>query len=57
MSDLEFRALLDLMVVSDPFPTDVNRDVIENLLDREAIARGHTNWVDAYHCQLPERSI
>jgi len=50
MTDYELRALLDLMMCSDPWPdTTANREVVENLLDNEARERGHDNWVDAYH--------
>lgn len=48
MTDLELRALLTLMMCSDPRPAGTE-DVLEALLDRESNARGFANWIVAYH--------
>ena len=46
----EFRALLVLIMCSDPWPVDDrNQELIEAMANREAIERGFTGWVDAYH--------
>jgi hypothetical protein len=50
MNSLQFRALLDLFMVSDPWPlTDIQQDYIEELIEYEATQRGFETWVDAYH--------
>jgi len=50
MSDKEFRVLLNLFMVSDPWPlTDSEQEQMEEMLNREAVKRGHENWVVAYH--------
>ena len=54
MRDLEFRFLLDLFMVSDPWPLDKqSQDVIENMLDEEAKKRGFDGWVSAFHDYKP----
>ena len=46
----ELRVLLDLFMVSDPWPLeDAGHRLMEAMLDRESLARGHENWVVAYH--------
>lgn len=53
LTDERFRALLDLMMCSDPWP--VGRDgvwnerVVKDLLDEESRKRGYADWVGAYH--------
>lgn len=54
LSDTEYRALLDLLMCSDPWPVDSDdhdwtHDEITRLVDREALARGYADWVVAYH--------
>lgn len=50
MTNKEFRALLDLFMMSDPWPlTQAANDIVQGILDREAKARGLTDWIDAYH--------
>lgn len=49
MKAIEYRALLDLMMCSDPWPHGVKREPIEELLDTEARERGFDDWLDAYH--------
>ena len=45
----EFSALLDLLMVVDPWPKQVNRNVIKNMANDEAIRLGYWDWIDAYH--------
>lgn len=51
MKDEEFRALLDLIMCSDPWPVNdkSNQEIIEAMAKHEAIERGFTGRVDAYH--------
>lgn len=52
MNDKEFRAILDWMMFSDPWPggeTDYKRVIITAWLDREAQARGWEDWIEAFH--------
>jgi len=48
MKNVEFRALLDLFMCSDPYPCE-GHDTIETLLEIESMHRGFRSWVDAYH--------
>jgi len=59
MTELEFRALLTLVMCCDPWPVDEriardlgNQDTILNLLNKEARKRGFDNWVEAYHQEI-----
>ena len=57
LSEQEYRVLLDLFVVSDPWPLTMKRDrdshtIVMALLQREAKARGLEDWSVAYH-RLP----
>ena len=53
MSDEQYRALLDLMMCSDPWPVTgddtENQVLVTELANTEAVKRGYENWVDAYH--------
>ena len=49
MSASEFRAFLDLLMCSDPYPVDTGEDEMFGYANRQAIERGFTDWVDAYH--------
>lgn len=49
MSNRELLELLTWRMVSDPFPEQVDMAVIDAMLNREAVARGYEDWVDAYH--------
>lgn len=51
MNDLEFRILLDLYMVSDPWPLDdsESNNVIGGLLNRESKKRGFDGWIVAFH--------
>jgi hypothetical protein len=50
MTDTQFRALLDLVMCSDPWPVNAaNQVIVWVWMDIESIRRGYTDWVDAYH--------
>lgn len=66
MTDKEFRAVLDWMMCSDPWPVvgsygSIDEDghkVISGWLDKESVLRGYTDWIDAFHCHMiPERNL
>lgn len=50
MKNMELRALLDLLMVSDPWPLDnqAQRHLVD-FADRESQRRGFENWTVAYH--------
>jgi hypothetical protein len=46
----EYRVLLNLAMVSDPWPLDEGEDkTFQGLLNRGAKSRGYTTWIEAYH--------
>lgn len=49
--DFDFRAMLDLIMCSAPWPVDGNRnkDAVINIVNDMARSRGFDSWVDAYH--------
>ena len=51
MSDKEFRVLLDLFMVSDPWPLDEeeSQETIRHMLNEESRTIGYADWVEAYH--------
>lgn len=49
MTHAELRALLTWRMVSDPWPAQVDVAVIDAMLNREAVACGYADWVEAYH--------
>ena len=49
MDDAHYRALLDLIMASDPWPDGVDQDAAIALADEEAKLRGLNSWVVAYH--------
>lgn len=51
MTSIEFRALLNLFMCSDPWPTgrDSEHAILQDFLDRESDYRGYSDWVEAYH--------
>lgn len=54
MSDKIFRVLLDLFIFSDPWPlTEEAQREYEQVIEAEAIRRGHNGWVEAYHRHQP----
>jgi len=51
MDDATFRALLDLLMVSDPWPLQdsESQKLLDDFADSESRARGYDGWVVAYH--------
>ena len=49
MTSVELRQLLNWMLVSDPWPDGVDRQVVENFLNNQARMFGFGSWVEAYH--------
>lgn len=50
MNDKLFRVLLDLWMVSDPWPLEMQaHEILEASLSFESWQRGYTNMIDAYH--------
>lgn len=50
VNDTNYRALLDLIMCSDPWPVEgENQQIIESMANEEAKRRGFDTWVDAYH--------
>lgn len=50
IADEAFRALLDLFMVSDPWPLeDKQKAVVFGFLTAEANKRGFDSWTEAYH--------
>ena len=56
MSDLQYRAFLNLLMCSDPWPvtntgdgTGTGMKLLEAAADEEGIKRGYNNWIEAYH--------
>lgn len=56
ISDEAFRVLLDLFMVSDPWPLedDTSKGILFGFLCAEASKRGYDDWVVAYHEFDPE---
>lgn len=50
-TDQEFRAVLELIMVSDPYPIpeEGHQLKVEAWADKEARARGYGSWIEAYH--------
>jgi len=56
MNDLQFRALLDIIMVSDPSPLANGLDTaLVSLAEQEAKARGWGGWSVAYHEHMKGR--
>ena len=52
MKDIEYRAFLDLLMCSDPWPVNNfphSQEILKNFAHEEAVKRGFANWIDAYH--------
>jgi hypothetical protein len=49
----QFRALLDLMMCSDPWPEGVDRQAVESFLDFVSQENGFIDWIGAYHAFKP----
>jgi hypothetical protein len=54
MSDHEYRAFLDLLMCSDPYPSD-GEGIVKGFADIEANIRGFGDWVEAYHFFQPPK--
>ena len=52
MNDIEFKAMLELVMCCDPWPVEGNTEnqaIIKKFVDEEATARLYSGWVEAYH--------
>lgn len=50
MTDRQYRAFLNLLMCSDPWPLSEEDDaVLRDFADTEAAARGHATWIEAFH--------
>jgi len=49
MNHAEFRTVLDWWMVSDPLPEGINKEILNDWLDRESQERGYSCAVVAYH--------
>lgn len=54
MNDKQYRAFLDLMMCSDPWPVldqgcGDGQPELNALADSEAAKRGFEDWIEAYH--------
>ena len=50
MSDKVFRVLLDLFMISDPWPlSKESNDLLETELNGESVKRGYEVWEVAFH--------
>lgn len=52
MNSREFRAFLDMLMCSDPWPVKddgENQRTIIHLATVESKVRGHKDWIEAYH--------
>jgi hypothetical protein len=49
MNQAEFRTVLDWWMSSDPFPENVNKQIVDDWMNREAKERGYEGVVEAFH--------
>ena len=50
MTDKEFRCFLDLMMCSDPWPTDItDQGVMIDYANKQSRLRGFPSWIEAFH--------
>ncbi|HHT9145632.1 MAG TPA: hypothetical protein ACFYD4_08130 [Candidatus Wunengus sp. YC61] len=50
MTEEQLKAFLELLMCSDPWPTDgEGKFILENFADEEAQQYGYTDWISAYH--------
>lgn len=56
LNDAQFRALLNLMMVSDPWPlSGTDSFLLETLATDEARRRNYKDWIEAYHKHLKDK--
>lgn len=48
MNKQEYRAFLDLLMCSDPYPC-AGQDYLLDLAQRTAVEYGYSDWIEAYH--------
>lgn len=54
MCERTFRVMLDLFMVSDPWPlSEAAQSEYLKLLETESNLRGYDSWVEAYHRHQP----
>ena len=50
MTKDEFKILLALFMVSDPWPLDeIDYNIMLDFLENESRSMGYDGWIDAYH--------
>lgn len=55
MDSMDFRAFLDLLMCSDPWPVhdelggETGQEALLSVANRMAMDYGFTDWLDAYH--------
>lgn len=53
MNTEEYRAFLDLLMVTDPWPDELigaySQTLLKNVANRFAIDHGYSDWIAAYH--------
>lgn len=50
MYDDRFRAFLNLLMASDPWPLSrKEKDILYGLAEHESKKRGYKDWIEAYH--------
>lgn len=55
LDDLEYRALLDILMCADPWPAgETAHAALLSLAKSEGEYRGYTDWIDAYHRHTTE---
>lgn len=55
MSDKVFRAFLNLMMCSDPWPAgEEDHGCLITIADHESRLRGFDSWIAAYHDFVPK---
>lgn len=57
LTNKQFRVLMDLAMVSDPWPLNDDKDVIDELLHTEARERGFDGWYVVYHEYTPNEVV
>jgi len=58
VDNIAFRAMLDIMMTSGPFPArESRREAFAGFLDAEAWKRGYDDWVEAYHDFDPKPEV